>query len=81
MQVQGQTWSDILGYVWIRENNEEAMKSYPAIVVEANKMLERDGESYRFGCDGIAVCKECGATWFPNDRYYPACEHNKEFSQ
>ena len=54
---------------------------YRAIVIEANKALERDGKPYRFGFDGIAVCKECGLTWFPGKRYYPffVCEHNREW--
>ena len=55
--------------------------NYYAIVASANAVLERDGEPYRFGSDGIAVCKECGLTWFPNERYYPACVHNKEWQQ
>jgi len=55
------------------------LRNYSAIVGEANKMLERDGKPFRFGADGIAICKECGLTWYPNERYYPACEHNKEW--
>lgn len=54
-------------------------RDYHAIVIDANKALARDNEPYRFGCDGIAICKECGLTWFPNERYYPACEHNKQW--
>jgi len=42
-------------------------------------MLERDGKPFRFGADGIAICKECGLTLVSNERYYPACEHNKEW--
>jgi hypothetical protein len=53
---------------------------YHAIVIWANKCLERDGEPFKFTASGIAVCKECSLTWFPNERSYPACEHFKEWN-
>ena len=52
---------------------------YTDIVKAANKLLARDGAPYRFGVSGIALCPVCGLAWFPNDRQYPACEHNLEW--
>ena len=57
------------------------MTSYWDAIIEDNKQLEEWGMPYRYGADGIAVCKDCGRTWFASERKYAACEHYDSFHE
>lgn len=49
--------------------------SYWDPIIADNRALENAGMPYRYTASGIAVCAECGNTYFRRDRITQDCTH------